>query len=1563
VPQTPDGFPGIREDEGLKLIDDGYGLPGSPGEYRFSDGYFYMADDYGAFNVRTNVHPHVYSHMADGYDSFYVVSTSAPTVNEDAGDGYAVGWRWIDLTDGYEFVLIDDTIGAAIWKNTTLSGDVSVDSLWEDDPTEEGSIRPKNTQSVNMFEGRRVDGADVSLFAQTLVNNRITTATVDQAGGLNVDVHGVTGWIDGYSHDIIADSYGLALTDNSINYVYINSSAAIAAATTLPSTNYALISVIETESGAIVDQRDIFPQTRTLHYDAVVAEDGSGNYTSPEDAFAAGARTVFVKNGVYYPQGRWGPPDGGALVGESKAGVVFDFGGSTSNQIHMRAAPSDDTYYDGGGTINITVFSATVTGIGTTFQSAATPVLEGYQLIIRGAAYEVESVDSETQLTLKTVWRGETENGIAFPDYVVMPMIKNILLENFSCTNMAFDLTNPTIQFNQCLNSIITQVDVSNSVTPAGRTIEFRMCVGCMADKITSLSAGATFGVIGGWRCTIVNSMLTGAYNNGIFFPGASPGLPSIKHSVINVNIEGGNKNGINLSTSTQLCLVSNCLIRNCAQNGIIWNHAQAEHTIIGNTIRDIGLTGSAYNGISALGSGFIKDNIIKDIAYGNAIEINQSGVHVIDNYIQGTGNHGVEVSSGLGEVEISRNHIREADGYGIYLNGTPPSQGWIEYNISDGHISGHINVIPPLLSGTRVRWNDPFDDNVARDRLLLDYTPIHYTPDISPPEVDAPEQLSAHLAGIDAYLASLGDGIWWQVDPSNTELKPIVEGYGVKLYDSAGNQSAVLRRTSGNFSITVMGTDARALYKNCMREQTQLGGVTSSQYSAISDGGDSNIFRVRANHFIEADGYFRVDGYLFYADSFTDIVGVHSNFDMNNNNIINVNLVDGVDVSDHRSRHIRGGLDEIDGDILDIDYIPINYTRDTTPPQVTHVEHLTAHLAGIDGYLGNLDGYFGDGDVLGPGSSTDNAIVRFDGTTGKLIQNSLVIINDSGHILRTGATQDIGTSLSGWRNIYANIFQAGTGLSYVRLTNSGVQSFNSTLNLNGGFGWNARVTNLFGNTRANFLGNGATNYMAVRTYYGTGSGTTWSQIYHNGTDGVISTGGGLLRFDPAGDAIVLPSLVGDPTSPVDGSMWYDTDGYYRGRKDGENFTFAESFDGYQVYYVGKHGDDSNDGKNRDRAFLTFGAAIAAVNAQSPSSSNTFCIFCDDGGQYTENCSFPAWTYVRAPATVITGNHTVSDNGALEAGILICNSGVCITKTTGSGRTWVRFGIMDLTGSASGILCSNGSILVEGGYSSVVNGYVLASLTNSAVIGTLNKIEITGSGFGIAAASAGAGLNITCTDIQGSGTAIYAGAGSTLNVSAQHIDSTATAYNVLADGYLNMFVSKIVGTEINNGSARVTRAGGKFPPSATDPSSPTPAEGDTYYNTDLEMTMQYDGYRSKWLSIESETLQFGRNGTTLAGGYYRGINGIVLSATRGYPAFHDGTVVALGYTRDDSDAATFEVTANGVGFSELSSSATSGKTTSLDDDFSEDDILALRNKAGSNTTDFVQGWIKLRWRA
>jgi hypothetical protein len=56
--------------------------------------------------------------------------------------------------------------------------------------------------------------------------------------------------------------------------------------------------------------------------------------------------------------------------------------------------------------------------------------------------------------------------------------------------------------------------------------------------------------------------------------------------------------------------------------------------------------------------------------------------------------------------------------------------------------------------------------------------------------------------------------------------------------------------------------------------------------------------------------------------------------------------------------------------------------------------------IQGVPGPVGS-----GSGDVSGGTSATDNAITRYDGTTGKLIQNSLVTIADTGALTGTTAT------------------------------------------------------------------------------------------------------------------------------------------------------------------------------------------------------------------------------------------------------------------------------------------------------------------------------------------------------------------------------------------------------------------------------------------------------------------------------------------------------------------------------------------------------------------------------
>ena len=75
----------------------------------------------------------------------------------------------------------------------------------------------------------------------------------------------------------------------------------------------------------------------------------------------------------------------------------------------------------------------------------------------------------------------------------------------------------------------------------------------------------------------------------------------------------------------------------------------------------------------------------------------------------------------------------------------------------------------------------------------------------------------------------------------------------------------------------------------------------------------------------------------------------------------------------------------------------------------VSHLSSSGTFSSGEDCFVGfsrtgdkGADGQ-GSGDVIGPGSATNNAIARYDTTTGKLLQNSGATIDDSGNISAAG--------------------------------------------------------------------------------------------------------------------------------------------------------------------------------------------------------------------------------------------------------------------------------------------------------------------------------------------------------------------------------------------------------------------------------------------------------------------------------------------------------------------------------------------------------------------------------
>ncbi len=54
--------------------------------------------------------------------------TTAPTSNDDSADGYVIGSRWLNLTNNKEYVCLNNTVGSAVWVETTVASNIATNT-------------------------------------------------------------------------------------------------------------------------------------------------------------------------------------------------------------------------------------------------------------------------------------------------------------------------------------------------------------------------------------------------------------------------------------------------------------------------------------------------------------------------------------------------------------------------------------------------------------------------------------------------------------------------------------------------------------------------------------------------------------------------------------------------------------------------------------------------------------------------------------------------------------------------------------------------------------------------------------------------------------------------------------------------------------------------------------------------------------------------------------------------------------------------------------------------------------------------------------------------------------------------------------------------------------------------------------------------------------------------------------------------------------------------------------------------------------------------------------------
>ena len=187
--------------------------------------------------------------------------------------------------------------------------------------------------------------------------------------------------------------------------------------------------------------------------------------------------------------------------------------------------------------------------------------------------------------------------------------------------------------------------------------------------------------------------------------------------------------------------------------------------------------------------------------------------------------------------------------------------------------------------------------------------------------------------------------------------------------------------------------------------------------------------------------------------------------------------------------------------------FTPIQLYRSTTASQVPTSGNLSDGELAINTndeklYFKNSGGTVkllassagASGDVVGPASATDNAVVRFDGTTGKLVQNSVVTIADS-----TGDVAGVGTLTMG-----GNLtLSGGTANGVLYLNGSKVATSGSAFTFSG-----TAFSVGDGSTQSVQTINGGTTGGAVK-----GQRAGVNQWFVGDTAAALGSGSGLINF------------------------------------------------------------------------------------------------------------------------------------------------------------------------------------------------------------------------------------------------------------------------------------------------------------------------------------------------------------------------------------------------------------------------------------------------------------------
>lgn len=377
-------------------------------------------------------------------------------------------------------------------------------------------------------------------------------------------------------------------------------------------------------------------------------------------------------------------------------------------------------------------------------------------------------------------------------------------------------------------------------------------------------------------------------------------------------------------------------------------------------------------------------------------------------------------------------------------------------------------------------------------------------------------------------------------------------------------------------------------------------------------------------------------------------------------------------------------------------------------------------------------------GDVVGPASATDNAIARFDTTTGKLIQNSVVTVSDTGGI--AGATTI-------------------TDINYVDFNTA----YNTTLGV-GQLGWDGNNTLGLGMSGGNIV-----QEIGLQTFiYGKASSAiTKGQLIKktgaNGTSGVITFAPTTANMTNSGDVIGIAA----ETIALNGFGYIMSTGNLRGFNTTGSSSGETWADGDTLYYnptgnglmtnvkpsapnikteVGIVTNAGSGGSGSVVVEIIHGSQLGGTdsNVQTNGVTGGQLLSYDQTNGYWKNTSLTAGTGITvSPAT--SGTITVTNAGVTQA-----TAGTGISVSAGTGNvTITNTGVTSaVAGTGISVSGSTGAVTVTN--TAPDQTVAIASGTGISVTGTYPNFTVTNtspSSGGTVTSVAALTLGTTGTDL------------------------------------------------------------------------------------------------------------------------------------------------------------------------------------------------------------------------